>query len=243
MFGPFNTNNFLSPQFNTQYHQTQLNQNAASGPLNLPHPIPQNGYSAHSRTMPNSMLPPTAVPHNYIPQWYPPPHTSYQTLQPPPQHQDRRGHSLSGGSESDRISPSNSSHSNDNNDHWQPLNIKHERMEPITDPRLLQHHHGFAHNANVHQDMPGDISTPREHYNNGYVSIPGLNFDAKNRRFTDDELRPQPIIRKRKKVSKLLLDYSNQILQSQKYWQMICNGIRSYHNFFDIRPFLVLRNY
>ena len=114
--GPFNTNNLLSPQFNTQYHQTQLNQNAASGPLNLPHPIPQNGYSAHSRTMPNSMLPPTAVPHNYIPQWYPPPHTSYQTLQPPPQHQDRRGHSLSGGSESDRICPSNSSHSNDNND-------------------------------------------------------------------------------------------------------------------------------
>lgn len=32
------------------------------------------------------------------------------------------------------------------------------------------------------------------------ATVPGVNFDPRNRRFAPDELRPQPIIRKRKKV-------------------------------------------
>ena len=36
------------------------------------------------------------------------------------------------------------------------------------------------------------------------ATIPGVNFDPRKRAFSPDELRPQPIIRKRKKVKHLI---------------------------------------
>ena len=37
------------------------------------------------------------------------------------------------------------------------------------------------------------------------ATIPGADFDPKRRHFSSDELRPQPIIRKRKKVGNTLI--------------------------------------
>ena len=37
------------------------------------------------------------------------------------------------------------------------------------------------------------------------ATIPGADFDPSRRHFSADELRPQPIIKKRKKVNNLLL--------------------------------------
>lgn len=44
------------------------------------------------------------------------------------------------------------------------------------------------------------------------ASIPGQNFDPKRRRFTEDELKPQPIIKKSRKV------YVPDECKDQKYW-------------------------
>ncbi|XP_062590838.1 hepatic leukemia factor-like [Saccostrea cucullata] len=44
------------------------------------------------------------------------------------------------------------------------------------------------------------------------ASIPGQNFDPKKRRFTEDELKPQPIIKKSRKV------YVPDDCKDQKYW-------------------------
>ena len=87
------------------------------------------------------------------------------------------------------------------------LNIKNEKVEfppPNNDSTKFlnqkQHHQ---------QKRPEDQEILRQNeghhqhglfHNNSYISIPGIQFDAKSRSFSEDELRPQPIIRKRKKV-------------------------------------------
>lgn len=45
------------------------------------------------------------------------------------------------------------------------------------------------------------------------ATVPGMNFDPKQRRFAPDELRPQPIIRKRKK------SFVPQDSKDDKYWE------------------------
>lgn len=45
------------------------------------------------------------------------------------------------------------------------------------------------------------------------ATVPGVNFDPRNRRFAPDELRPQPIIRKRKK------SFVPQEHKDNKYWE------------------------
>ena len=48
------------------------------------------------------------------------------------------------------------------------------------------------------------------------ATIPGADFDPKRRHFSPDELRPQPIIRKRKKVYRLFFSAFGPKLRSDK---------------------------
>merc|ERR1712223_2284912 len=50
------------------------------------------------------------------------------------------------------------------------------------------------------------------------ATIPGADFDPTRRQFSSDELRPQPIIRKRQK---LLVDYNK---KDDKYWEKRCKN-------------------
>ncbi len=60
------------------------------------------------------------------------------------------------------------------------------------------------------------------------ATIPGMTFDPRERAFSVDELRPQPIVRKRKKVKEeLLASYQKQ----EPHWQThVCliAGLRSF---------------
>ena len=87
------------------------------------------------------------------------------------------------------------------------LNIKNEKVEfppPNNDSTKF-----LNQKQHQHQKRPEDQEILRQteghhqhglFHNNSYISIPGIQFDAKSRSFSEDELRPQPIIRKRKKV-------------------------------------------
>ena len=119
------------------------------------------------------------------------------------------------------------------------LNIKNEKVEfppPNNDSTKFlnqkQHHQ---------QKRPEDQEILRQNeghhqhglfHNNSYISIPGIQFDAKSRSFSEDELRPQPIIRKRKKVRvffhfflsifwQLFDDVANQTLKNHQIRQKI----------------------
>ena len=76
------------------------------------------------------------------------------------------------------------------------MNIKNEKVELSPNDIFNQKQH--------QQKRPEEIlrqnEEGQEFFNNSYISIPGIQFDAKSRTFSEDELRPQPIIRKRKKV-------------------------------------------
>ena len=74
---------------------------------------------------------------------------------------------------------------------WPALNIKHERLEHL-DQNTNQTELKSNNKAPVDQEQ--DLNEEC------FVTSPGINFDPRIRRFSTDELRPQPIIRKRKKV-------------------------------------------
>ena len=74
-----------------------------------------------------------------------------------------------------------------NNDSTKFLNQKqHHQQKRPEDQEILRQNEGHHQHGLFHK--------------NSYISIPGIQFDAKSRSFSEDELRPQPIIRKRKKV-------------------------------------------
>ena len=78
-----------------------------------------------------------------------------------------------------------------NSQHWTDLNIKHERLENGYVPNAAQ---GSASGTGTcpqdEEDMPEEL----------LFNSPGIHFDPSRRSFSQDELRPQPIIRKRRKV-------------------------------------------
>ena len=190
MFGPFHTN--FSQPYNLNPNPQYL------GPQNgVQLPSQQQSQQHYNiRNIGQSMWqqqPQQPQQNNYIQQYSQGPvqqqwNYPQQNQQQQPQiHQAyRQKKTDSENSNGDSNSPSNSSNSTDNNDHWHNnLNIKNERVDFSTPNCRIVH--------------PGDQGSEQYFIGNN-VSIPGIQFDAKTRSFSEDELRPQPIIRKRKKV-------------------------------------------
>ena len=177
MFGPFHTN--FSQPYNLNPSPQYL------GPQNGV--LPSQQSLSYNRNIGQSMWQQPQPQNNYIQQYSQGPvqQWNYPQQQQPQIHQAYR-QKKSDSENSNGDSPSNSSNSTDNNDHWHNnLNIKNERVDFSTQNCRVVH--------------PGDQGSEPQFIGN-YVSIPGIQFDAKTRSFSEDELRPQPIIRKRKKV-------------------------------------------
>lgn len=58
------------------------------------------------------------------------------------------------------------------------------------------------------------------------ATVPGKSFDPSKRAFTMDELRPQPIIRKRKKVNKNFRLYNPNIYSSMFHLVLRTTGLQ-----------------
>jgi len=211
-------------------HQSHLY--SRNGHTIWPNPPLLNNYQHLPHQLHPWMYPQTAHQMSQQQQLPPPQTNQYQKTR----HIQPQKYSDSEGSSSHSVSPSSSSNTSSFSSAdsgnpefgfriWQSgsgsgLNIKNEKVEfpsPNNDSTKFlsqkQHHH---------QKRPEDQEILRQNeghhqhglfHNNSYISIPGIQFDAKSRSFSEDELRPQPIIRKRKK------NFVPDEKKDEKYWE------------------------
>ncbi len=119
-------------------------------------------------------------------------------LQPAPmQMHPSQNQNHPGGLNSDSPSPGSSSANC-----WPDLNIKHERLEL---PPAANHSNfgtgGSPCSVGQRSTSQSDENSSNFPDSECLLSSPGINFDPSSRTFSHEELRPTPIVRKRRKVN------------------------------------------